>query len=101
MTTINYTKVQEQKEYIVETLHQGVRGLRKKGDIDIYHGYGRILGPSIFSPMPGTISIEYANGDDNTMIVLKQFLIATGSKPKSFPGLESDSAPILPSDLAL
>jgi len=100
-TTLNFPKVQERKEDIVETLHQGVRGLMKKGDIDIYHGYGRILGPSIFSPMPGTISIEYANGDDNTMIVPKQVLIATGSKPKSLPGLEIDSTHIITSDQAL
>jgi len=100
-TTLNFTKVQERKDAIVETLYQGVHGLMKKGKIDVYHGYGRILGPSIFSPMPGTISIEYENGDDNTMIVPKQVLIATGSKPKSLPGLEVDHTHIITSDQAL
>src|SRR5690625_7339853 len=51
--------------------------------------------------MPGTISIEYENGYDNTMIVPKQVLIATGSKPKSLPGFEVDHTHIITSDQAL
>ncbi|MEC5422309.1 dihydrolipoyl dehydrogenase [Virgibacillus sp. C22-A2] len=100
-TTLNFSKVQERKNSIVNTLHQGVQGLMKKGKIDVFHGYGRILGPSIFSPMPGTISIEYANGDENTMIVPKNVLIATGSKPKSLPNLEIDGVSVMSSDEAL
>ncbi|ASK63254.1 dihydrolipoyl dehydrogenase [Virgibacillus phasianinus] len=100
-TTLNFTKVQERKDRVVRTLHQGVQGLMKKGKIDVYEGFGRILGPSIFSPMPGTISIEYANGDENTMLVPKNVLIATGSKPKSLPGLEIDGKHVMTSDEAL
>ncbi|MFZ3577126.1 dihydrolipoyl dehydrogenase [Virgibacillus sp. DJP39] len=100
-TTLNFTKVQERKDKIVNTLHQGVQGLMKKGKIDVFEGFGRILGPSIFSPMPGTISIEYANGDENTMIVPKNVLIATGSRPKSLPGLEIDGKYVMTSDEAL
>ncbi|WP_019378289.1 dihydrolipoyl dehydrogenase [Virgibacillus halodenitrificans] len=100
-TTLNFSKVQERKESIVSNLHQGVQGLMKKGKIDVFEGYGRILGPSIFSPMPGTISIEYANGDENTMIVPKNVLIATGSKPKSLPGLTLDGTYVMSSDEAL
>src|SRR5690625_6787808 len=72
-----------------------------KGNIDIYKGYGRILGPSIFSPLPGTISIEYDNGDDNTMIVPKNVLIATGSKPKKLPGIDIDGSMVMSSTEAL
>ncbi|GGJ94599.1 dihydrolipoyl dehydrogenase [Lentibacillus kapialis] len=99
--TLNFTKVQERKNSIIKTLQQGVLGLMKKGKIDVYEGFGRILGPSIFSPMPGTISIEYANGDENTMLVPKNVLIATGSKPKSLPGLELDGTIVMSSDEAL
>ncbi|MFD2630774.1 dihydrolipoyl dehydrogenase [Oceanobacillus kapialis] len=98
---LNFNKVQERKTSIVETLHKGVQGLMKKGKIDVFQGYGRILGPSIFSPMPGTISIEYANGDENTMIVPKNVLIATGSKPKTLPGLKLDGEMVMSSDDAL
>ncbi|MBM7598038.1 dihydrolipoamide dehydrogenase [Virgibacillus halotolerans] len=99
--SLNFAKVMERKSGIVNTLHQGVQGLMKKGKIDVFNGFGRILGPSIFSPMPGTISIEYENGDENTMIVPKNVLIATGSKPKSLPGLEIDGTYVMSSDEAL
>ncbi|MFA9556000.1 dihydrolipoyl dehydrogenase [Evansella sp. AB-rgal1] len=97
---LNFLKVQERKQRIVDQLHKGVQHLMKKGKIDIYEGYGRILGPSIFSPSPGTISIEKNDGSENDMIVPKYVLIATGSKPKTLPGLPS-SDHIMTSDEAL
>ncbi|MBC5637157.1 dihydrolipoyl dehydrogenase [Ornithinibacillus sp. BX22] len=99
--TLDFNRVQERKNSIINTLHKGVQALMKKGKIDVFHGFGRILGPSIFSPLPGTISIEYANGDENTMIVPKFVLIATGSSPRSLPGLEIDGSMIMSSDEAL
>ena len=99
--SLDFSKVQDRKTRMVNSLHQGVQGLMKKGKIDVFNGFGRILGPSIFSPMPGTISIEYENGNENTMIVPKNVLIATGSKPKSLPGLEIDGTYVISSDEAL
>ena len=43
----------------------------KQGKIDVFEGIGRILGPSIFSPMPGTISVELASGEENEMLIPK------------------------------
>ncbi|RDW19141.1 dihydrolipoyl dehydrogenase [Oceanobacillus arenosus] len=100
-TALNFSKVQERKQHVVDKLHQGVLSLMKKGKVDIYKGFGRILGPSIFSPIPGTISVEYENGDENTMLIPKNVLIATGSKPKSLPGLEIDGTFVMTSDEAL
>ncbi|MBB6454203.1 dihydrolipoamide dehydrogenase [Salirhabdus euzebyi] len=98
---VNFLKVQERKQNIVDTLHKGVQGLMKKGKIDVFEGFGRILGPSIFSPMPGTISVELNNGEENAMLVPKNVLIATGSKPRSLPGLEIDGEAVMSSDEAL
>ncbi|WP_156290850.1 dihydrolipoyl dehydrogenase [Oceanobacillus salinisoli] len=100
-TTFNFLKIQERKDAIIEKLHQGVKGLMKKGKIDVFYGYGRILGPSIFSPLPGTISIEYKDGKENTMIVPKSVIVATGSKPNTLPGLDIDGTNVLHSDDAL
>src|SRR5699024_3584713 len=91
----------ERKQAVVDKLYHGVQGLMKKGKIDVFHGYGRILGPSIFSPMPGTISVEYKNGEENTMLIPKNVIIATGSKPRTLPGLEIDGEDVLSSDEAL
>ncbi|MED4813621.1 dihydrolipoyl dehydrogenase [Bacillus atrophaeus] len=99
--SLNFEKVQHRKQEIVNKLANGVQHLMKKGKIDVYEGYGRILGPSIFSPMPGTISVERNNGEDNDMLIPKQVIIATGSRPRMLPGLEADGKYILTSDEAL
>lgn len=98
---IDFLKVQQRKSDIVEQLHKGVQHLMKKGKIDIYYGIGRILGPSIFSPLPGTVSVEMADGSENEILLPKNVLIATGSKPKELPGLETDGEYVLSSDEAL
>ncbi|PLR84508.1 dihydrolipoyl dehydrogenase [Bacillus sp. V33-4] len=99
--TINFAKVQDRKDKIVDTLHKGVQQLMKKGKIDVYEGLGRILGPSIFSPMPGTISVEMNNGSENEMLIPKNVIVATGSRPRTLPGLEADGNLLLTSDEAL
>ncbi|WP_095532808.1 dihydrolipoyl dehydrogenase [Domibacillus mangrovi] len=100
-TSLQFKHVQERKEKIVHTLYNGVQSLVKKGKIDIYSGVGRLLGPSIFSPMAGTISVEMNDGTDNIMLVPKQVIIATGSRPKILPGFEVDEEWILSSNEAL
>ena len=95
---IDFQKVQNRKQKAVDTLYNGVKSLLKKEKIDVYNGYGRILGSSIFSPLPGTISVEYAEDKENTMLIPKFVLIATGSKPKMLPGLEFDGRHIIHSD---
>ncbi|RST73768.1 dihydrolipoyl dehydrogenase [Siminovitchia acidinfaciens] len=99
--SLNFRKVQERKSAIVDRLHKGVQHLMKKGEIDVYDGYGRILGPSIFSPLPGTVSVEMTDGSENEMLIPKNVIIATGSRTKSLPGLEIDGIHTLTSDEAL
>ncbi|MFD1204391.1 MULTISPECIES: dihydrolipoyl dehydrogenase [Sporosarcina] len=99
--SLNFARVQQRKTEIVEQLHKGVTALMKKGKIDVYEGLGRMLGPSIFSPMPGTISVEMNNGEENEMLVLKNLIIATGSRPRTLEGLKIDEHQILSSDGAL
>ncbi|MBN8190879.1 dihydrolipoyl dehydrogenase [Bacillus sp. NTK074B] len=98
---LDFTKVQSRKDGIVEQLHKGVQHLMKQGEIDVFEGLGRILGPSIFSPMPGTISVEMNNGEDNPMLIPKNVIVATGSRPRSLPGLDIDGDFVLSSDEAL
>ncbi|PGT87669.1 MULTISPECIES: dihydrolipoyl dehydrogenase [Bacillaceae] len=98
---LNFLRVQERKQSIVNQLYTGVQQLMKKGKIDVYEGIGRILGPSIFSPMPGTISVEMNNGEENEMLIPKNVIIATGSRPRTLQGLEIDGNIVLSSDEAL
>lgn len=99
--TLNFLKVQERKNKIIDQLHKGVQHLMKQGKIDVFEGTGRILGPSIFSPMPGTISVEMNNGEENEMLIPKNVIVATGSRPRTLPGLEIDGELVMTSDEAL
>lgn len=99
--TLQFDKVQQRKQQIVDQLHKGVQHLMKKGKIDVYEGLGRILGPSIFSPTAGTISVEMNNGEENEMLVPKNVIISTGSRPRTLPGLQIDGEMVFSSDEAL
>lgn len=99
--SLHFQKIQERKQAIVEKLHHGIQQLMKKGKIDVYNGLGRMLGPSIFSPLPGSISVEFADGRENEILTSKNVIIATGSRPRSLNGLEIDGKLVLTSDEAL
>lgn len=96
--TLQFNRIQQRKELIVNQLYKGVQHLMKKGKIDVYEGYGRILGPSIFSPMPGTISVEMTDGSENEMLIPNNVIIATGSRPRHLVGLKVDGKKVLTSD---
>jgi dihydrolipoamide dehydrogenase len=98
--TVNFFKVQERKQKIVEQLHKGVQFLMKKNKIDVVEGLGRIIGPSIFSPKSGAIAVELANGEIETLIS-DNLIIATGSRPRTLPGLEIDGKFVMTSEEAL
>ncbi|RKD72944.1 dihydrolipoamide dehydrogenase [Sinobaca qinghaiensis] len=99
--TLAFDKVQKRKNDIVDKLHRGVQHLMQKGKIDVFDGYGRILGPSIFSPSAGTISVERTDKEENTMLIPKQVIIATGSRPAELEGLPTDGNRILHSEHVL
>lgn len=98
--TLNFDQVIGRKDRIVEQLHQGLQFLMKKNKITIYHGNGRIIGPSIFSPRSGAVSVEKEDGDIETLLS-SNLIIATGSRPRNLPGLEMDGTFIMTSEDAL
>ncbi|MCS7461605.1 dihydrolipoyl dehydrogenase [Paenibacillus doosanensis] len=97
---LHFPGVQARKQSIVEQMHKGVQFLMKKHNIQVFYGNGRLLSPSIFSPRSGSVSVEREDGDIITLVPEK-LIIATGSRPKSLPGLETDGQYILNSDDAL
>ncbi|WP_028987040.1 dihydrolipoyl dehydrogenase [Thermicanus aegyptius] len=98
--SIDFAQVQRRKEEIVEQLHKGIQFLLKKGKISVYEGYGRILGPSIFSPQAGAVSITKENGESE-IVYPRHVIIATGSRPRLLPGLPFDGEKVMTSDEAL
>ncbi|MGY4690223.1 dihydrolipoyl dehydrogenase [Salibacterium sp. K-3] len=95
--TLQFQKVQERKNSVVDQLYRGVQSLMEKGKIDVYKGTGRILGPSIFSPRAGTVSVELEDGSENAMLLPKHVMIATGSRPRQHPEVKADGERILTS----
>lgn len=94
---LNYERILDRKDEIVNQMYQGVQHLMKQNHIDVFNGTGRILGESIFSPQSGTISVEFEDGE-NEMIPNQFVLISTGSSPQPLPFLNFDHQVILSSD---
>ncbi|AWB45080.1 dihydrolipoyl dehydrogenase [Paenibacillus sp. CAA11] len=98
--TLVFPKVQQRKQAIVDQLHSGVQYLMRKHKIRVIQGRGRVTGPSIFSPKSGAVAVELPDGEMET-IVPSHLIIATGSRPRTLPGLVPDGKYILSSDEAL
>ncbi|MFY0543228.1 dihydrolipoyl dehydrogenase [Brevibacillus sp. H7] len=96
----DFAKVQKRKQGIIDQLHKGIHYLMNKGKITVFDGFGRVMGPSIFSPQAGAVRIERANGDQE-IVVPRFLLIATGSRPRTLPGLAIDGEYVITSDEAL
>ncbi|WP_410768279.1 dihydrolipoyl dehydrogenase [Fontibacillus sp. BL9] len=98
--TLVFPKVQERKQAIVDQLHKGVQYLMRKNKIQVIQGKGRIIGPSIFSPKSGAVAVELSDGEMET-VVPSNLIIATGSRPRTLPGLTPDGTHVLSSDEAM
>lgn len=94
---LNFSRIQERKAEVVNQMFNGINHLMKYNNIDVFNGIGRILGPSIFSPQSGTISVEFEDGESE-LIPNKNVLICTGSTPVSLPFLPFDHEVVLSSD---
>ncbi|OPG15526.1 dihydrolipoyl dehydrogenase [Ferroacidibacillus organovorans] len=94
---LDIKRAMERKASIVTTLHRGVTHLMKKHNIEVIRGFGRIMGPSIFSPSAGAVRVTLENGDEQTLTP-RSTIIATGSSPRALPGLPFDGKKVLSSD---
>ena len=81
------------KEKVVRQSSNGVAYLMKKNRVDVVSGFGRIVGV-------GRVSVAAADGTEAAYSA-KNILIATGSSPRSLPGMEIDHSTILSSDSIL
>lgn len=83
----------ERKNKVVEQTCQGVKFLMDKNNIDVLHGMGSFLDKN-------TVKVTGNDGKE-TLIEGKNIVIATGSKPNYFPGMEPDKKRIITSTEAL
>lgn len=81
------------KEKVVRQSSNGVAYLMKKNRVDVLNGFGRIAGV-------GRVSVTATDGAETTYGA-KNIIVATGSAPRSLPGIEIDHKTILSSDSIL
>ncbi|PWK05199.1 dihydrolipoyl dehydrogenase [Tumebacillus permanentifrigoris] len=98
--TLDFSNVMARKQKIVNNLHKGVQSLLKKHNIQVIEGNGTVMGPSIFSPLAGAVRVERPDGEQE-IINPRNLIVATGSRPKTLPGLTVDGKYVINSDHAL
>ena len=89
---LDMNQVQARKDKIVKQLTGGVEFLFKKNKIDWIKGSARLAGKG---------TVEITEGDSQTISVKKEIIVATGSQPRSVPGIEIDKKRIISSDEAI
>lgn len=89
----DFKKMVERKRSVVDQTCKGVEFLMGKNKIDILHGVGSFVDKN-------TLKITDNKGSNNE-IKTDKVIIATGSKPNYFPGMEPDKKRIITSTEAL
>lgn len=89
--SLDMAKVHARKDKIVTGLTKGIEFLFKKNKIDWIKGSARLLGQ-------GKIEVTGATA---TTLTAKEIIVATGSSPRSVPGIEIDKKHIITSDQAI
>ena len=89
---IDMNQVHARKDKIVKGLTGGIELLFKKNKIDWIKGSARLAGKG---------SVEVTEGQKQTLTARKEIIVATGSAPRSVPGIEIDRKRIITSDEAI
>ena len=86
--SVDIAAVNNYKDKVVEGLFKGLTGLVKSRKIEVVQGHGRLVSAT---------AVEV----DGRTIEARHVLLATGSEPRSLPGLELDHVRVITSDDAL
>lgn len=86
---VNMQQMITRKKEVVSQTCDGVKYLMDKNKVDVYTGVGSFVNKN-------TVKIVDADGKE-TLLEAKNTIIATGSKPNYFPGMEPDKDRIITS----
>lgn len=91
---VDFAALQKRKDRFVkgtsQTLGKTLSGL----GVAVHMGRGRITGP-------GTVATVTVDGENPATLAGKDIILATGSRPASFPGMEPDGEAVLDSTMLL
>jgi dihydrolipoamide dehydrogenase len=91
---VDIAQVHARKDRIVNGLTKGVEFLFRKNKIDWIKGTARLAGN-------GRVDVSLADGGAQTFTAAKEIIVATGSAPRTVPGVEIDHKRIITSDEAI
>ncbi len=91
--SVDYPRMQAQKNKTVQILTRGVAGLLKKGGVDLLEGPGRFAGP-------GVMEVQLTDGATQ-VVRADNVIIATGSVPAEIPTVPFDGDKVVSSREAL
>ncbi len=89
----NIQQMVKRKDDVVSQTCAGIKFLMDKNKIEVFHGIGSFIDKN-------SINVTASDGN-STQVTSKYFIIATGSKPNYFPGMEPDKKRIITSTEAL
>jgi dihydrolipoamide dehydrogenase len=89
---LDMERVHARKDKIVRGLTGGIELLFRKNKIEWIKGSGRLTGGG---------KVEITDGQKQTLAARKEIIVATGSSPRSVPGIEIDRKRIITSDEAI
>ena len=89
---IDMAQVQTRKDKIVKGLTGGIELLFKKNKIDWIKGSGRLAGKG---------RVEITDGQAQMLTATREIVVATGSQPRSVPGITIDRKRVITSDEAI
>jgi dihydrolipoamide dehydrogenase len=90
--SIDMARVHARKNKIVAGLTKGVEFLFKKNSIEWVRGTGRLAGKG---------RVDVNGGGAARTLAAREIIVATGSSPRSVPGIEIDHSHIITSDEAI
>jgi dihydrolipoamide dehydrogenase len=90
---LDYPALGKRRDAVVEKHVKGVEFLMNKNKVTVLRGQGTLTGPT---------SVHVSGGESGELdAVATDLILATGSAPRSLPGLEPDGERIITSDEAL
>jgi dihydrolipoamide dehydrogenase len=92
--SVDMAQVHARKNRIVNGLTKGVEFLFKKNKIDWIKGTARLAGGA-------ALTVDVFEGEKQTLVARKDIVVATGSSPRSVPGITIDGKRIITSDEAI
>ncbi len=92
--SFDYAIAAQRRDAVVEQLHKGVQGLLRKSKATVVPGRGRVEGQ-------GRVVVRTDADGAEVELEAANVVVATGSRPRQLPGLQSDGRQLLTSDDAL